>query len=58
MKKYNSLLPSCSTTLTSALQNEATVVDGETILICANDLSDNYLDLQHRGTIPKWSGKQ
>ncbi|KAJ7097466.1 hypothetical protein C8R44DRAFT_643499, partial [Mycena epipterygia] len=36
-------------------QNEATVVDGETILICADDLSDNYLDLQHRGTIPKWS---
>ncbi|KAJ7115359.1 hypothetical protein C8R44DRAFT_629153, partial [Mycena epipterygia] len=36
-------------------QNEATVVDGETILICADDLSDNYLDLQHRSTIPKWS---
>ncbi|KAJ6615957.1 hypothetical protein B0H10DRAFT_2164767 [Mycena sp. CBHHK59/15] len=35
-------------------ENKATVVDGRTILICANDLSNNYLDLQHRGTIPKW----
>ncbi|KAJ6602500.1 hypothetical protein DFH09DRAFT_1019642 [Mycena vulgaris] len=36
-------------------ENEATIVDSSTILICATDLVDNYLDLDHRGEIPKWS---
>ncbi|KAJ7312288.1 hypothetical protein DFH08DRAFT_647064, partial [Mycena albidolilacea] len=36
-------------------ENEATIVDEKTTLICANNLADNYFDLQHRGTLPKWS---
>lgn len=38
------------------LQNVATVLDGATKLICTDDLSNNYLDLQDRHKIPKWSG--
>lgn len=33
-------------------------MDSATTLIAANDLSDNYLDLEHQGKVPKWSGKQ
>ncbi|KAJ6579420.1 hypothetical protein B0H10DRAFT_1835571 [Mycena sp. CBHHK59/15] len=36
-------------------ENEATVVDGATVLICANDLDNNYLDLQDQHAIPEWS---
>ncbi|KAJ7888582.1 hypothetical protein B0H14DRAFT_2337173 [Mycena olivaceomarginata] len=35
-------------------ENEATIVNEKTTLICANDLADNYFDLQHQGTLPKW----
>ncbi|KAJ6550905.1 hypothetical protein B0H10DRAFT_2379451 [Mycena sp. CBHHK59/15] len=35
--------------------NKATVVDDATILVAANDLSNNYLDLQDQQKIPTWS---
>ncbi|KAJ7855645.1 hypothetical protein B0H14DRAFT_3085413 [Mycena olivaceomarginata] len=35
-------------------QGEATVVDQKTIFICAEDLRDNYYDLQHTSELPKW----
>ncbi|KAJ7281324.1 hypothetical protein C8J57DRAFT_1433345 [Mycena rebaudengoi] len=35
-------------------QEEATVMDQETILFCAEDLTDNYYDLEQAGEIPKW----
>ncbi|KAJ7227863.1 hypothetical protein C8J57DRAFT_1439998 [Mycena rebaudengoi] len=33
----------------------ATIIDSETDLICASDLKDNYLDLQHSNEVPQWS---
>ncbi|KAJ6606724.1 hypothetical protein B0H10DRAFT_2178638 [Mycena sp. CBHHK59/15] len=36
-------------------QNEATVLDEKTLFIAANNLSNNYLDLQDQRKIPKWS---
>ncbi|KAJ7860941.1 hypothetical protein B0H14DRAFT_3084779 [Mycena olivaceomarginata] len=41
-------------TITLDEQGEATVVDQKTIFICAEDLRDNYYDLQHTGELPKW----
>ncbi|KAJ7280990.1 hypothetical protein C8J57DRAFT_1501189 [Mycena rebaudengoi] len=35
-------------------QGEAMVMDQETVLVCAEDLTDNYYDLEHAGKIPKW----
>ncbi|KAJ6483374.1 hypothetical protein C8R45DRAFT_1062899 [Mycena sanguinolenta] len=35
--------------------NEASIIDKETVLISADDLCENYLDLEHHGKIPKWS---
>ncbi|KAJ7032262.1 hypothetical protein C8F04DRAFT_1211182 [Mycena alexandri] len=35
-------------------QNLATINDETTIFICAEDLTDNYYDLEQSGTIPKW----
>ncbi|KAJ7866405.1 hypothetical protein B0H14DRAFT_2504339 [Mycena olivaceomarginata] len=36
-------------------QGEATIVDTETILIRAKDLTENYYDLEHSGSIPNWA---
>ncbi|KAJ7734971.1 hypothetical protein B0H14DRAFT_3613787 [Mycena olivaceomarginata] len=36
-------------------ENEATIANEKITLICANELADNYFDLQHQGTLPKWS---
>ncbi|KAJ7088921.1 hypothetical protein C8R44DRAFT_836011 [Mycena epipterygia] len=36
-------------------QGEAAVIDNPTSLASSDDFSDNYLDLQHAGTIPKWA---
>ncbi|KAJ6619172.1 hypothetical protein B0H10DRAFT_1946996 [Mycena sp. CBHHK59/15] len=36
-------------------ENEATIIDGKTTLICANDLVQNYFDLQQAGKVPRWS---
>jgi hypothetical protein len=40
----------------TAYQGEATIVDTETILIRAKDLTENYYDLEHSGSIPNWAG--
>ncbi|KAJ7762229.1 hypothetical protein B0H16DRAFT_1455842 [Mycena metata] len=37
-----------------ALQGEATVIDEKTVLVCSDDLTDNYCDLEEVGKIPKW----
>ncbi|KAJ6620494.1 hypothetical protein B0H10DRAFT_1875947 [Mycena sp. CBHHK59/15] len=42
-------------TVTVNEENEANIVDSETTLISANDLCENYLDLEHQGKVPKWS---
>jgi hypothetical protein len=42
---------------TEPQQEEATVMDQETILFCAEDLTDNYYDLEQAGEIPKWGGQ-
>ncbi|KAJ7924501.1 hypothetical protein B0H13DRAFT_2315399 [Mycena leptocephala] len=34
--------------------DQATVMDNETVRICAEDLTDNYYDLEQAGKIPKW----
>lgn len=39
-----------------ALQGEATVIDEKTVLVCSEDLTDNYCDLEEAGKIPKWQG--
>ncbi|KAJ7795671.1 hypothetical protein B0H14DRAFT_3114648 [Mycena olivaceomarginata] len=39
----------------TAYQGEATIVDTETILIRAKDLTENYYDLEHSGSIPNWA---
>ncbi|KAJ7859094.1 hypothetical protein B0H14DRAFT_2577461 [Mycena olivaceomarginata] len=36
-------------------KNEATVVDSTTVLVSANELCNNYLDLQDQHKIPTWS---
>ncbi|KAJ7807184.1 hypothetical protein B0H14DRAFT_3152637 [Mycena olivaceomarginata] len=36
-------------------KGEATIVDTETILIRAKDLTENYYDLEHSGSIPNWA---
>ncbi|KAJ7788587.1 hypothetical protein B0H14DRAFT_3115878 [Mycena olivaceomarginata] len=36
-------------------RGEATIVDTETILIRAKDLTENYYDLEHSGSIPNWA---
>ncbi|KAF7335904.1 hypothetical protein MSAN_02327500 [Mycena sanguinolenta] len=36
-------------------QKEAIIVDTKTIFICAEDLIENYYDLEHAGKIPKWA---
>ncbi|KAJ7364335.1 hypothetical protein DFH08DRAFT_949935 [Mycena albidolilacea] len=36
-------------------KGEATIVDTETILICAKDLTENYYNLEHSGSIPNWA---
>ncbi|KAF7367987.1 hypothetical protein MSAN_00864400 [Mycena sanguinolenta] len=33
---------------------EATIMDSKTTFICAENLADNYHDLEHAGKIPKW----
>ncbi|KAJ6560702.1 hypothetical protein B0H10DRAFT_1845560, partial [Mycena sp. CBHHK59/15] len=33
----------------------ATIIDDKTTLICANDLVQNYFDLQQAGKVPRWS---
>ncbi|KAJ7501284.1 hypothetical protein B0H11DRAFT_2373359 [Mycena galericulata] len=35
-------------------KEEAIIEDKATTLICADDLKDNYYDLEHSGEIPKW----
>ncbi|KAJ6614901.1 hypothetical protein B0H10DRAFT_2191282 [Mycena sp. CBHHK59/15] len=41
--------------LTFNSENEATIIDDKTSIICVNDFNANYLNLQHAGAIPKWS---
>ncbi|KAJ6607440.1 hypothetical protein B0H10DRAFT_2166796 [Mycena sp. CBHHK59/15] len=36
-------------------ENEATIIDDKTTLICVNDLVQNYFDLQQAGKVPRWS---
>ncbi|KAJ7730034.1 hypothetical protein B0H14DRAFT_2999260 [Mycena olivaceomarginata] len=36
-------------------QGEATVVNTETIFVCTDALSENYHDLEHAGTIPRFN---
>ncbi|KAJ6591419.1 hypothetical protein B0H10DRAFT_2179282 [Mycena sp. CBHHK59/15] len=36
-------------------KGEATIIDKETSLVCADDFAANYLDLEHNGIIPKWT---
>ncbi|KAJ7773784.1 hypothetical protein B0H14DRAFT_2538938 [Mycena olivaceomarginata] len=36
-------------------RGEATITDTETTLIRAKDLTENYYDLEHSGSIPKWA---
>ncbi|KAJ6611590.1 hypothetical protein B0H10DRAFT_2285157 [Mycena sp. CBHHK59/15] len=36
-------------------ENEATIIDDKTTLICANDLVQNYFDLQQAGKVSRWS---
>ncbi|KAJ6567837.1 hypothetical protein B0H10DRAFT_2168889 [Mycena sp. CBHHK59/15] len=36
-------------------KNEATIIDDQTTLICANDLVQNCFDLQQAGKVPRWS---
>ncbi|KAJ6538245.1 hypothetical protein B0H10DRAFT_1857348, partial [Mycena sp. CBHHK59/15] len=38
-------------------KNEATIIDDKTTLICANDLVQNYFDLQQAGKVPRWSAR-
>jgi hypothetical protein len=38
------------------LQNRATIMDNMTTLISTQDLTHNYLDLQHENSVPHWSG--
>ncbi|KAJ7795451.1 hypothetical protein B0H14DRAFT_3554112 [Mycena olivaceomarginata] len=38
-------------------QGQATVVDTETIFVCTDALSENYHDLEHGGTMPKFNGE-
>jgi hypothetical protein len=37
-------------------QEEARIVDDETVFICAEDLAVNYFNLKVAGEIPKWGG--
>ncbi|KAJ7460141.1 hypothetical protein FB451DRAFT_1500376 [Mycena latifolia] len=37
-------------------QGEATILDTGTSLICSEDLTENYHDLEKAGKIPKWAG--
>ena len=39
----------------TALQFVANVVDGETILVQASDLQNNFLDLKDMGLLPAWN---
>lgn len=32
-------------------------MDDRTVFICAEDLKDNYYDLEHASQLPKWGGK-
>ncbi|KAJ7349930.1 hypothetical protein DFH08DRAFT_913873 [Mycena albidolilacea] len=36
-------------------QGEATIIDTKTTLICSDILNENYHDLEHVDTIPKWT---
>ncbi|KAJ7689562.1 hypothetical protein B0H17DRAFT_1160101 [Mycena rosella] len=36
-------------------EGNATIHDGETKLICSEDLAQNYYDLEHAGEIPNWA---
>ncbi|KAJ6584219.1 hypothetical protein B0H10DRAFT_1961890 [Mycena sp. CBHHK59/15] len=36
-------------------ENKATIIDDKMTLICANDLVQNYFDLQQAGKVPRWS---
>ncbi|KAJ7243992.1 hypothetical protein C8J57DRAFT_1452332 [Mycena rebaudengoi] len=52
--KFRSKVYADAFSVTFNEQDEAVINDSETKLICAEDLTQNYYDLEQAGQIPKW----
>ncbi|KAJ7294000.1 hypothetical protein C8J57DRAFT_1704630 [Mycena rebaudengoi] len=53
--KYGNVVCADAFTIEFDNQNRATIMDNMTTLISTQDLTHNYLDLQHENSVPHWS---